>query len=83
MGSNDPNMDDEELDLDWEEWNPENGSFVSHMLAGSVAGIAEHTFMFPVDTLKTHVQCDRCGKMAKPGGEDQHTHTHARARARK
>jgi solute carrier family 25 iron transporter 28/37 len=23
--------------------------------------------MYPVDTLKTHVQCDRCGKYAKPG----------------
>jgi len=23
--------------------------------------------MYPIDTLKTHVQCDRCGKMARPG----------------
>ena len=36
-------------------------------MAGSIAGVVEHTFMFPVDTLKTHVQCDRCGKVAKPG----------------
>lgn len=36
-------------------------------MAGSLAGVIEHTFMFPVDTLKTHVQCDRCGKFARPG----------------
>ena len=23
--------------------------------------------MYPIDTLKTHVQCDRCGKFARPG----------------
>eukprot|EP00614_Pseudopedinella_elastica_P018746 CAMPEP_0172649882 /NCGR_PEP_ID=MMETSP1068-20121228/242012_1 /TAXON_ID=35684 /ORGANISM="Pseudopedinella elastica, Strain CCMP716" /LENGTH=399 /DNA_ID=CAMNT_0013464243 /DNA_START=190 /DNA_END=1388 /DNA_ORIENTATION=+ len=37
------------------------------MVAGSMAGITEHTIMYPIDTLKTHVQCDRCGKMARPG----------------
>lgn len=57
---------DEEA-LDWEEWRPDHGSFVAHMAAGSVAGITEHTFMFPMDTLKTHVQCERCGKLAQPG----------------
>ena len=50
----------EEDDFEWEEWNPKNGSFVHHMVAGSIAGIAEHTVMFPVDTIKTHVQCERC-----------------------
>ncbi|KAG6962552.1 hypothetical protein JG687_00007078 [Phytophthora cactorum] len=30
------------LDEDWEEWTPEKGSFVNHMLAGSAAGVAEH-----------------------------------------
>jgi Pyruvate/2-oxoacid:ferredoxin oxidoreductase delta subunit len=45
---------------DWEEWNPKQSSFVHHMIAGSVAGIAEHTVMFPVDTVKTHVQCLTC-----------------------
>mmetsp|Transcript_5337 Transcript_5337/g.21149 ORF Transcript_5337/g.21149 Transcript_5337/m.21149 type:complete len:367 (+) Transcript_5337:226-1326(+) len=48
-------------DLEWEEWDGKT-SFAAHMLAGSVAGIAEHTFMFPVDTLKTHIQCIRCGR---------------------
>eukprot|EP00618_Florenciella_parvula_P006589 CAMPEP_0119505560 /NCGR_PEP_ID=MMETSP1344-20130328/26065_1 /TAXON_ID=236787 /ORGANISM="Florenciella parvula, Strain CCMP2471" /LENGTH=267 /DNA_ID=CAMNT_0007542027 /DNA_START=215 /DNA_END=1014 /DNA_ORIENTATION=- len=59
--------DDEEDPLDFEEWDPDSSSFVAHMVAGSIAGVAEHTIMFPVDTLKTHVQCDRCGKIAKPG----------------
>lgn len=30
--------------------------FWQYMLAGSVAGLVEHTAMFPVDTLKTHMQ---------------------------
>eukprot|EP00611_Tribonema_gayanum_P014330 TRINITY_DN2567_c0_g1_i3.p1 TRINITY_DN2567_c0_g1~~TRINITY_DN2567_c0_g1_i3.p1 ORF type:complete len:262 (-),score=60.70 TRINITY_DN2567_c0_g1_i3:475-1260(-) len=45
-------------DLDWEDWSGE-GNFVHHMLAGSIAGITEHTVMFPVDTIKTHIQCMR------------------------
>lgn len=36
-------------DLDWEDWSGE-GNFVHHMLAGSIAGITEHTVMFPVGT---------------------------------
>ncbi|KIY96601.1 Mitoferrin-1 [Monoraphidium neglectum] len=31
-------------------------TFVSHMLAGSVAGVVEHTAMYPVDTIKTRMQ---------------------------
>jgi len=53
--------------LEWEEWHPDQGSFLSHMVAGSIAGVTEHTIMYPMDTLKTHVQCDRCGKVAKSG----------------
>ncbi|OEL29571.1 Mitoferrin [Dichanthelium oligosanthes] len=30
--------------------------FWQYMLAGSLAGVVEHTAMFPVDTLKTHMQ---------------------------
>lgn len=30
------------MDPDWEEYTPEKGSFVHHMVAGSFAGIAEH-----------------------------------------
>eukprot|EP00640_Fibrocapsa_japonica_P002253 CAMPEP_0113937464 /NCGR_PEP_ID=MMETSP1339-20121228/4083_1 /TAXON_ID=94617 /ORGANISM="Fibrocapsa japonica" /LENGTH=285 /DNA_ID=CAMNT_0000940239 /DNA_START=128 /DNA_END=982 /DNA_ORIENTATION=- /assembly_acc=CAM_ASM_000762 len=46
-------------DLEWEDWNPANGSFISHMLAGSVAGVVEHISLFPLDTVKTHIQCHR------------------------
>lgn len=48
-------------DLEWEEWDPSKLSFMHHVLAGSVAGLAEHVCMFPMDTVKTHVQCERCG----------------------
>lgn len=39
-----------------DEWDPARGAFWQHMMAGSFAGLAEHTVMFPVDTLKTHMQ---------------------------
>ena len=48
-------------DLDWEEWDPSRISFVNHMIAGSVAGLAEHVTIFPIDTVKTNIQCDKCG----------------------
>jgi solute carrier family 25 (mitochondrial iron transporter), member 28/37 len=51
---------------DWEEWNPQRISFMHHMLAGSLAGLAEHIAMFPVDTVKTNLQCDRCGAIISP-----------------
>uniref|UniRef100_H3GPZ2 Mitoferrin n=1 Tax=Phytophthora ramorum TaxID=164328 RepID=H3GPZ2_PHYRM len=54
------------LDEDWEEWSPEKGSFVHHMLAGSAAGVAEHVSIFPIDTVKTHMQCQRCPVNGKP-----------------
>eukprot|EP01031_Cornospumella_fuschlensis_P035400 gene35400-42909_t len=34
----------EDDDLEWEEWNPSRISFVHHMIAGSAAGLAEHTW---------------------------------------
>ncbi|KAG6966862.1 hypothetical protein JG688_00006555 [Phytophthora aleatoria] len=54
------------LDEDWEEWTPEKGSFVNHMLAGSAAGVAEHVSIFPIDTVKTHMQCQHCPVNGKP-----------------
>ena len=48
-----------EDELDWEEWDGV-APFWQHMVAGSCAGVIEHTCMFPVDTLKTHVQCADC-----------------------
>ena len=49
------------IDLEWEEWDPQRISFHKHMLAGSIAGLSEHVSIFPIDTLKTHIQCERCG----------------------
>ncbi|KAF0698731.1 Aste57867_10685 [Aphanomyces stellatus] len=40
------------VDEDWEEWTPEKGSFVNHMIAGSAAGVVEHCSIFPIDTIK-------------------------------
>lgn len=51
-------------DLEWEEWDPKRISFVHHMIAGSCAGLAEHISIFPIDTLKTHIQCERCGAVS-------------------
>lgn len=51
----------EEADLEWEEWNPKRISFLNHVVAGSCAGLAEHVSIFPLDTLKTQLQCERCG----------------------
>jgi hypothetical protein len=39
---------------DDEEW----GSPVAHMIAGAVAGTAEHCGMFPVDTIKVCWNCN-------------------------
>lgn len=50
-----------ESDLEWEEWNPKKLTFLQHMIAGSIAGLAEHISTFPLDTLKTNIQCERCG----------------------
>ena len=41
------------FDDDWEEYDPKSGlTFTHHMIAGSCAGLMEHVFMYPVDTLK-------------------------------
>lgn len=52
---------DADDDLEWEEWRPDQISFVHHMIAGSIAGLAEHVSLYPIDTIKTHLQCQRCG----------------------
>jgi len=51
-------------DLEWEEWDPSKTTFTTHMIAGSFAGLAEHVAIFPLDTLKTQVQCERCGSIS-------------------
>lgn len=42
-----------------DEWNPNQGAFWQHAIAGSIAGLAEHSLMFPVDSVKTHMQVSR------------------------
>ena len=42
-------------DLEWEEWDSTTSplSFFHHCLAGSFAGVVEHTLLYPLDTVKT------------------------------
>jgi solute carrier family 25 iron transporter 28/37 len=51
----------EEVDLEWEEWDG-NSPYLHHCIAGSIAGVAEHVLLYPVDTVKTHMQayCSVC-----------------------
>lgn len=52
---------EDDVDLEWEEWDPaRTPKFIHHCIAGSVAGISEHTIMYPLDTIKTHMQCASC-----------------------
>ena len=50
---------DDTFDEDWEEYNPNSGPFIHHMIAGSFAGFVEHAGMYPVDWIKTHMQANR------------------------
>jgi len=42
-----------------DDWRPEETSFSTHLIAGAIAGTAEHCGMFPVDTIKTHLQASK------------------------
>lgn len=55
---------DSDEEIEWEEWKPERISFGNHMIAGSLAGLAEHVCLFPMDTIKTHIQCQKCGSVS-------------------
>jgi len=56
-----PSSELPEVDIEWEEWDPSRTpNFLHHCLAGSLAGISEHTLMYPLDTIKTHMQCASC-----------------------
>lgn len=44
------------MELEYEEWDPSTTPFYQHCIAGSLAGFAEHLLMYPIDTIKTHVQ---------------------------
>ncbi|KAM9960805.1 hypothetical protein ACTFIW_009957 [Dictyostelium discoideum] len=41
----------------------EGGSFYVHLVAGAAAGFAEHCGMYPIDTIKTHIQAIKPGAM--------------------
>eukprot|EP00531_Pseudo-nitzschia_arenysensis_P011222 CAMPEP_0116140914 /NCGR_PEP_ID=MMETSP0329-20121206/14108_1 /TAXON_ID=697910 /ORGANISM="Pseudo-nitzschia arenysensis, Strain B593" /LENGTH=227 /DNA_ID=CAMNT_0003636073 /DNA_START=47 /DNA_END=727 /DNA_ORIENTATION=+ len=48
------------FDEEWEEWDG-NSPFWVHCVAGSMAGVAEHVFVYPLDTVRTHIQvCAAC-----------------------
>ncbi|CDU16565.1 mitochondrial carrier protein [Plasmodium yoelii] len=48
----------EPFDFIWEEWEEYKGDIPlwQHIFCGSIAGIMEHVFMYPLDTLKTYIQ---------------------------
>lgn len=47
-------------DDDWEEWDGQS-PFWMHCVAGSLAGVVEHTAVYPLDTVRTHIQvCASC-----------------------
>jgi solute carrier family 25 iron transporter 28/37 len=48
------------FDDEWEEWDGTSPFWV-HCIAGSLAGVAEHTLVYPLDTVRTHIQvCAAC-----------------------
>jgi len=58
--NNNNNNNNNDFDEDWEEWDG-NSPFWHHCVAGSVAGFAEHTLIYPLDTVRTHMQvCSSC-----------------------
>jgi hypothetical protein len=56
-----PPTDDDGPDAaDWEEWDG-SSPFWIHCVAGSLAGVVEHTAVYPLDTVRTHIQvCASC-----------------------
>ncbi|MGK3741007.1 MAG: solute carrier family 25 iron transporter 28/37 [Bacillariaceae sp.] len=49
-----------EFDDEWEEWDGISPFWV-HCVAGSFAGVAEHVLVYPLDTVRTHIQvCAAC-----------------------
>ena len=54
------NSEQETADADWEEWDG-NSPFWIHCVAGSFAGVVEHVMVYPLDTVRTHIQvCASC-----------------------
>ena len=49
-----------DFDEEWEEWDGKSPFWI-HCVAGSFAGVAEHTLVYPLDTVRTHIQvCAAC-----------------------
>jgi solute carrier family 25 (mitochondrial iron transporter), member 28/37 len=45
---------------DWEEWDGRSPFWI-HCVAGSIAGVVEHGTVYPLDTVRTHIQvCAAC-----------------------
>lgn len=49
----------EHYPLEFEEWDG-TSPFWYHCFAGSLAGILDHILVYPIDTVKTHIQCAAC-----------------------
>lgn len=48
------------MNEDWEEWDGRS-PFWAHCVAGSLAGVVEHVAIYPLDTVRTHIQvCAAC-----------------------
>mmetsp|Transcript_131527 Transcript_131527/g.420757 ORF Transcript_131527/g.420757 Transcript_131527/m.420757 type:complete len:458 (+) Transcript_131527:92-1465(+) len=52
---------------EWEEWNEADTPLWKHAAAGSCAGVMEHLGMYPLDTVKTHMQALRPEGGPRPG----------------
>lgn len=49
-----------EWEEEWEEWDGKS-PFWTHCVAGSLAGLTEHALVYPLDTVRTHIQvCAAC-----------------------
>ena len=61
-----PSSSTDDIQEDWEEWDGRSPFWI-HCVAGSLAGVTEHTAVYPLDTVRTHIQvCASCvhkGKM--------------------
>lgn len=63
----------EEQSVDWEEWDGRSPFWI-HCVAGSAAGVVEHVAVYPLDTVRTHIQvCASCLKPTSTGGSKQLT----------
>jgi solute carrier family 25 (mitochondrial iron transporter), member 28/37 len=68
----------EEDPLEFEEWDGKT-PFWHHCLAGSFAGVAEHVLVYPLDTVKTHIQCATCPVNPIHSAAPSHTASAARS----